>query len=85
MDQEFVWGCGSLHLEPGIMRLRKWTPSFDPFMEKSTTTQLGFGFIVCHESFGIHKFCLTLLDLSGFLYVLTNLQLMGILAILQEF
>ena len=35
-----VWGRGSVSLKPGILRLQEWSTDFDPFEQKSTTTQL---------------------------------------------
>ena len=39
-----VWNRGSISLKPGIMRIQQWSPGFDPYKEKSTSTQLWIHF-----------------------------------------
>lgn len=45
VDQEQVWGRCSLQLKLEFLRLQRWTIGFDPYKEKSTTTQLWVCFI----------------------------------------
>lgn len=40
MEKEVVWGRGSLNLKAGILRLQRWSPGFDPYKEKTSTTQV---------------------------------------------
>ena len=39
-DRDSIWSRGSLTLKPGVMSLQRWFSGFDPFKEKSTSTQL---------------------------------------------
>lgn len=39
-DKYAIWSHGSLNLKPGILRLQRWSPGFDPHKEKTTTTHL---------------------------------------------
>ena len=59
--RDLVWGRGSLLLKPGVLRLQKWVPSFDPFKEKTITTQLWIQLFVFPGSCGILRFYVILL------------------------
>ncbi|KAK0578192.1 hypothetical protein LWI29_006536 [Acer saccharum] len=39
-DKTHVWGLGSVHLKPGILRLQPWVPDFNPSLQKSTNAQV---------------------------------------------
>ena len=39
-DRQCIWSMGSLHLNPGILRLQSWTPNFNPHKQKLTNTQV---------------------------------------------
>ncbi|KAK0573831.1 hypothetical protein LWI29_014219 [Acer saccharum] len=39
-DKAQVWGIGSLHLKPGILRLQPWTQNFNPNTQRTTNAQI---------------------------------------------
>ena len=39
-EMNHVWGFGSVHLKPGILRLQPWVPDFNPSLQKSTNAQV---------------------------------------------
>ena len=39
-EKTHVWGLGSVHLKPGILRLQPWVPDFNPSLQKSTNAQV---------------------------------------------
>ncbi|KAK9943240.1 hypothetical protein M0R45_008854 [Rubus argutus] len=41
-DMQRVWSLGSIHLNPGILRLIQWTPDFSPSRYKCTFHKFGF-------------------------------------------
>ena len=40
VEKNHVWGLGSVHLKPGILRLQPWVPDFNPSLQKSTNAQV---------------------------------------------
>ena len=39
-EKNRVWGRGAVSLKPGVLCLQHWSPDFDFFEQKSTTTQI---------------------------------------------